>query len=67
MNVDLLSVTLGSADRSSNNDQLVLGDEVTDASFVLAAAGGGSEVEFEGSSELDEDKEEAENAPQRNW
>lgn len=38
VNVDFLSVTLGSTDRSSNNNQLVLGDEVTDASLVLAAA-----------------------------
>lgn len=38
VNVDLLSVTLGAADSGSNNDQLVLRDEVTDASLVLAAA-----------------------------
>lgn len=37
VNVDLLSVTLGTTDGSSDNDQLVLGNEVTDASLVLAA------------------------------
>lgn len=67
MNVDLLSITLGTTNSSSNNDQLVLGDEVADASLVLAAAGGSGEIEFEGAGELDKYEEEAEDAPQRDW
>lgn len=46
MNVDLLAITLRATNDGSDNDELVLGDEVADASLVLAAAGGGDEVEF---------------------
>lgn len=46
MNVDPLAVTLRTANDGSDNDQLVLRDEVANASLVLAAAGGGDQVEF---------------------
>lgn len=46
MNIDLLAITLRTTNDSSDNDELVLRDEVANASLVLAAAGGGDEVEF---------------------
>jgi hypothetical protein len=46
MNVDLLAITLRATNDGSDNDELILGDEVANASLVLAAAGGGDEVEF---------------------
>lgn len=67
MNIDLLAITLRAANNGSDNDELVLRDEVANASLVLAAAGGGDEVEFKGVGELDEDKQEAKDGPQRDW
>lgn len=46
MNVDLLAITFRATNDGSDNDKLVLRDEVANASLVLAAAGGGDEVEF---------------------
>ena len=46
MNVDPLTVTLRTANDGGDNDELVLRDEVANASLVLAAAGGGDQVEF---------------------
>jgi hypothetical protein len=66
MNIDFLSIAFGATDGSSDNDQLVLGNEVADASLVLAAAGGSGEVEFEGACKLNKNKEKAEDTPQRN-
>lgn len=58
MHVDLLAIALLAAHDSSYHDQLVLGHEVTDASLVLAVAGG--QVEFEGGGQLDHKEEEGE-------
>lgn len=46
MNIDLLAITLRTTNDGSDNNELVLRDEVANASLVLAAAGGGDEVEF---------------------
>lgn len=67
MDIDLLAITLRSANDGSNNDKLVLRDEVADASLVLAAAGGCDEVKFQSTSELDKCKEEAKDGPQCDW
>lgn len=53
MHVDDLAVTLGTADDSGHHDQLVLRDEVADASLVLAAVAGlGGQIKFQGCCDL---------------
>jgi hypothetical protein len=64
MQIDLLSIPLLTAYNSRNNDELVLGDEVTDASLVsTAVARGGGKVEFQGRGDLDDEKEKTEDGP----
>lgn len=46
MNIDPLAITLRTTNDGSDNNELVLRDEVANASLVLAAAGGGDEIEF---------------------
>lgn len=58
MQVDLLSIPLLAAYNRGNNDELVLGDEVTDASLVsTAVARGGGKIELQGRGNLDDEKE----------
>ena len=65
VHVNLLAIALLAAHNGSNDDQLILRDEVADASLVLAVAGG--EVEFQGCGELGHEEEEGEDGPHGEW
>lgn len=67
VHVDDLAITLVAAHDSSHDDQLVLGDEVADASLVLAVAGLSGQVEFQSGGDLHHKKEKCEDGPHSEW
>jgi hypothetical protein len=64
MHVNPLAIPPLAADNSRNNNQLVLGDKVADASLVsTAVAPGGGKIELQGGCELDDEKKQTEEGP----